>query len=127
MGLFSKKTKKETNLPFVLIENAEEREAGLITLEMYGAIDESMKYLNASYTLKKQSMYENGAYEEILNHLKSAENRNVRVELIYKGDKFVNFAMDLNNLALTCGDDRIADLEYVGSGINDQSEREIVR
>ena len=127
MGLFSKKTRKETNLPFVLIENAEEMEAGFVTLEMYGVIDGNMKYLNASYTLKKQSMYEDGSYEEILKHLKAAENRNVRVELIYKGEKLVNFTMDLSSLALTCSDDRVTDMEYVCSGINDKSEREIVR
>ena len=123
MGLFSKKTRKETNLPFVLIENVEEMEAGFVTLEMYGAIDGNMKY----YTLKKQFMYEDGSYEEILKHLKAAENRNVRVELIYKGEKLVNFVMDLNSLALTCSDDRVTDMEYVGSGINDKSERETVR
>lgn len=72
-------------------------------------------------------MYEDGSYEEILKHLKATENRNVRVELIYKGEKLVNFAMDLNSLALTCSDDRVTDMEYVGSGINDKSEREIVR
>lgn len=127
MGLFSKKTRKETNLPFVLIENVEEMEAGFVTLEMYGAIDGNMKYLNASYTLKKQFMYEDGSYEEILKHLKAAENRNVRVELIYKGEKLVNFVMDLNSLALTSSDDRVTDMEYVGSGINDKSERETVR
>ena len=127
MGLFSKKTRKEINLPFILIENAEEMEAGFVTLEMYGAIDGNMKYLNASYTLKKQAMYEDGSYEEILKHLKAAENRNVRVELIYKGEKLVNFVMDLNSLALTCSDDRVTDMEYVGSGINDKSERETVR
>lgn len=110
-----------------MIENAEEMEAGFVTLEMYGAIDGNMKYLNASYTLKKQAMYEDGSYEEILKHLKAAENRNVRVELIYKGEKLVNFVMDLNSLALTCSDDRVTDMEYVGSGINDKSERETVR
>lgn len=124
MFFFSKPEYITVDMPFALIEYKEDFEAGIISIETSGIADATTKYFNASFSLKKPSLYDDGSYEEILENLRATQGREISVVLKYRKNKLKSFKIDLESLAFACADDRLKELELLGWGINDSSVKE---
>lgn len=124
MFLFAKPVYKTVDMPFFLIESGEDFEAGIISIEAAGVVDNKLMYFYASFSLKKPSLYDDGSYENILENLKSIQGREISVVLKYRKARLKNFKIDTESLAQICGDDRLEMLELLGWGINDSSLKE---
>lgn len=122
--LFSKPEYEETMLPFTYIDDPEDVEKTFIEIEAYGNIYEQKIYCDISYTLKKQSMYDNDDYEQIVNMLKNSANKTVKV--IFKIKKGVpkSFKIDLNSLVEAYNDERFKLLDPAGWRLSNTSIKE---
>ncbi|MDL2300284.1 hypothetical protein LJC01_01420 [Clostridiaceae bacterium OttesenSCG-928-D20] len=126
MSLFSKAEYKDLMLPFRFIEEDEDLEGGMLSIECYGAVFDEYKYCYASYIPKKKEMYENGEYESLVQILRdNSSSKPVRLTFKLKNDKPKDFKLDLESLADACGDERLKTLELCGWGLNDKSFRDI--
>ncbi len=121
---FTKPTYEEIRLPFRFDKNPEDKDVGLISIEAYGMIGGQTKYCYASYTLKDVRMYGNGDYEQMMDRLKEAGDKTVKVLLKLKNGMPKDFKIEAESLAEACGDERFRALELVGYGFNDKSFRE---
>ncbi len=120
---FTKSIYEEIRLPFILDNNPEDLESGLISIEAYGFVFQQMKYCYATYHLKKQ-MYESEDYEQMINLLKNSAGKTVKVFIKIKKGIPEDFKIDINSLAEIYSDDRFKSLELVCWGFNDKSFRE---
>lgn len=124
MFFFTKPEYKTVDMPFALIEDKEDFEAGIISIETSGIVDGTAKYFYASFSLKKPSMHDDGSYDEILENLRATQGREVSVVLKYRKNKLKSFKIDLESLAFACADDRLKNMDFLGWGINDNSLKE---
>lgn len=118
---------KELALPFILdiyTMSEEDREAGIISIEVYGNILGEMKYCYTGFVLTDQTLYDNGGYEEMIELLKDSEGKQIRVRFKYKNNKLKDFEILLDTLAEIYKDERFLKMERVGWGINEKSCRE---
>lgn len=124
MFLFAKPVYKTVDMPFFLIESREDFEAGIISIEAAGVVDNATKYFYAAFSLKKASLYDDGSYESILENVKAAQGMEISVVLKYRKARLKSFKIDTESLAQICGDDRLEMLELLGWGIHDYSVKE---
>jgi len=124
--LFSKPEYKEIFLPFRFIENAEDYEAGFISIEAYGEIMGEMKYCYITYSIRSKymRMYDNGDYDQMIYKLKNFVGTLIKVKLIIKKKK-LDFTIEPSNLAEAMNDDKFNALEWLGRGLNDKTFEEI--
>lgn len=126
MSIFSKVIYKEAELPFIadVYSNWEQdEEAGVINIEAFGNIDGKCKYCYSSYILKKQFMYDNGDYEQMVELLKNPAGRTITIKLKYKKKRLADFELDIQSLAGKYNDERFLQMERIGWGLNDKSCR----
>lgn len=124
--LFSKSEYKEIYLPFNFVEDDEDKDAGLISIEAYGDILGKMKYCYITYGFKTKylQMLDNGEYEQMIDKLRSFAGANIKVMLVIKKKK-VDFKIPPENIAEALGDERFNKLECLGRGLNDKTFQEI--
>ena len=128
MFLFEKPVYKYQEMHFILddfSDHESDDERCFIDIEAYGYIDGEMKYCYSSFSLKKQEMYDNGDFENLLHLLRIPGNKTVLVQLKYKKGILKDFRLMLESLAKAYNDDRFLQLELIGWGINDKSCKEI--
>ncbi|MDE5563760.1 MAG: hypothetical protein K2I93_01280 [Oscillospiraceae bacterium] len=125
---FSKATYQEIELPFItdVYSNwKQDEEAGIVNIEAYGTVAGEYKYCYTSYTLKKHFMYDNGDYEQMIELLKHAEGKLVKIRFKFKNNKLKDFQLLTDSLAEAYHDERFLQLELVGWELHDKSCREI--
>ena len=122
--LFSKPEYKEIMLPFRYINDPEDLEAGIISIEAYGHVFREQKYCYASYNLDNPNMYENGDYEEMIKLLKVSDGKMVKVIIKVKKGMPKDFKIDVNSLVEEYNDERFKALELGGWGFFDKSFEE---
>lgn len=120
MGLFRSRFSEELLLPFVLKQEKEDYEAGMISLMAYGDVFGEWKYCYASFCMKRYKMFENGDYDTLVKLLEDTQNKKVRVRFRMKKGAAKDFRIDLASLAEAYGDERFLNLELAGWGLLDQ-------
>lgn len=123
MGLFSKPEYVETEMDFVydIYTQPEEADNGVISIEAYGNILDTYKYVVLSYSLKDMSLYDNGGYEEMTGLLKNTAGKKVKVRFKIKGGKIKDAQILIESLADAYNDERFLKLELLGWGVSDKS------
>ena len=109
----------ELMLPVEFIQTPDDYDAGLIGIRVHGNILGNEKAYEVFYCLKKQKMYSNGDYEQIINLLKDNQKRMVKVLFEVKGSEVNKIKIDLHSLALNYNDSRLANLELVSYSLYD--------
>ena len=123
--LFEKAEYREIRLPFVYAEDPADLEAGEISLEAYGNVFGEMKYCYACYELANPQMLDNGDYEQMIDLLKNAFGKTVKVTVKIKKNKPRDFKIDVSSLAEAYHDERFKALSLLSWGFNDRSFKEL--
>ncbi|MGN0689790.1 MAG: hypothetical protein ACI4KH_05185 [Oscillospiraceae bacterium] len=123
MGLFSKPEYIEVEMDFIydIYTQPEEVDNGIISIEAYGNILDTYKYVTSSYSLKDMSLYDNGGYEEMTELLKNTAGKKVRVRFKTKDGKIKDAKILIESLADAYNDERFLKLELLGWGVGDKS------
>lgn len=124
---FSKAEYETMYLPFSLIEDETDRDAGMISIEAEGVIGNEHKYCYASYCLKDMKLYDNGGYQQMLDSIRNASDERVDVTVKYKKGVVRGFKISIESLAQVCRDERLLQLELAGWGLNDKSFADMER
>lgn len=124
--LFSKPEYKEIYLPFRFVEDNEDKDAGLMSIEAYGNISGEMKYCYITYGFRTKyfKMLDSGDYEQMVDKLRNSIGTNIKVTLIIK-KKSIDFKIPPENISEALEDERFNRLECVGRGLNDRPFEEI--
>ncbi len=123
MGLFSKPEYVEVEMDFVYdtYTQPEEVDNGFISIEAYGNILDTYKYVTSSYSLKDMSLYDNGGYEEMTELLRDTRDKKVKVRFKVKDGKIKEAKILIESLADAYNDERFLKLELLGWGVADKS------
>lgn len=123
MGLFSKPEYVEVEMDFVydIYTQPEEADNSVISIEAYGNILDTYKYVVSSYSLKDMSLYDNGGYEEMTGLLKNTTGKKVKVRFKTKDGKIKDAKILIESLADAYNDERFLKLELLGWGVSDKS------
>lgn len=123
MGLFSKPEYVEVEMDFVYdtYTQPEEVDNGFISIEAYGNILDTYKYVTSSYSLKDMSLYDNGGYEEMTELLRDTRDKKVKVRFKTKDGKIKEAKILIESLADAYNDERFLKLELLGWGVADKS------
>ncbi|MGN0654785.1 MAG: hypothetical protein ACI4KD_07700 [Oscillospiraceae bacterium] len=123
MGLFSKPEYVEVEMDFVYdtYTQPEEVDNGFISIEAYGNILDTYKYVTSSYSLKDMSLYDNGGYEEMTELLRDTRDKKVKVRFKVKDGKIKEAKILIESLADAYNDERFLKLELLGWGVSDKS------
>ena len=123
MGLFSKPEYVEVEMDFVYdtYTQPEEVDNGFISIEAYGNILDTYKYVTSSYSLKDMSLYDNGGYEEMTELLRDTRDKKVKVRFKTKDGKIKDAKILIESLADAYNDERFLKLELLGWGVADKS------
>ncbi|MGN0655110.1 MAG: hypothetical protein ACI4KD_09380 [Oscillospiraceae bacterium] len=123
MGLFSKPEYIEVEMDFIydIYTHPEEFDNGIISIEAYGNILDTYKYVTSSYSLKDMSLYDNGGYEEMTGLLRNTAGKKVRVRFKTKDGKIKDAKILIESLADAYNDERFLKLELLGWGVGDKS------
>lgn len=124
---FSKAEYETVYLPFSLIEDEMDINAGMISIEAEGTVGGAHKYCYASYCLKDMKLYDNGGYEQMRESIKNASQERVEVTVKYKKGVAKGFKISVESLAQVCRDERLLQLELAGWGLNDKSFADMER
>lgn len=122
---FAKPTYVEMMLPFRLVENPEDSEAGCVGVEAYGNILGKNKFCYSCYELEDSRMYRNGDFGNIIELLKNSADKTVKITVKVKKGVPKDFKLDINSLAEAYDDERFKSLSLLGWGFNDKSYKEL--
>lgn len=121
MGLFSKPEIREVTLPIKYISNMEEYESGVISFQAEGEVDDEYVYFCTMYNLKDHMLYNNGGYEEIIANLTTKGEQNITLKLKYKGSKYKDFTVDVEEFAKVFDDEKLLMLDHLGRAVGADS------
>ncbi len=112
--MFSKATYAEAILPFTVFEpTKEEMDACSIDIEAHGRIGETYKFYYAAIGFKAKD------YDELIEILKSAEDKSVKIIAKIKNGKVKSFKIDFLYLAEKFQHKGFEKGEIYGYGINE--------
>ena len=123
MSLFGKTEYRKIELPFNYIKEEEDKEAGGISIEAYGKVDELEKYFYISFIMSDSIMYDNGDYEDMIQALENQQNGKITINAKYKKGKLVGFNIEKDSLVKTMKDNRFDNIDIIFSSISDKSRK----
>lgn len=121
MSFFSKSEYIELNLPFEYIDDIDDADAGLISLESSIDMEGARKYCFASFLVHHKDI---DKMDDMIDLLKIPHEKTVIVKFKYKDGVYKDFKFDLDNLAYAYNDERFKRMELVCWGLNDKPAKE---